>query len=451
MRGMEEKNPRRKRATGNPDHARRRNKPACSDADIEKRLEELVKPAVYAEVDLYRQLGLRNRILNLPVMVSVVLAMIWRQVSGVCDLQRMLARERMLWAAPTRVSQAALSERFLTFPAVLFERVLYEVIRQLPARSQARTRPQPVLLERLKSRFPVCLAVDGTTLEALFRKLKSLQGAPDAGLAGHVVASVDLFTHLPAKLWWFDDPASNDKLAIPGLLAWLRPGSLLVFDLGYFSFPFFDALTESQCVFVTRLRNKTSYQVQKVLVDQPRWRECIVRLGQYRSNPSRHPVRLIEIDLGGQWYRYITNALAPSQLDVAELVGVYECRWHIETTFLLVKRLLGLSYLWVGSLNGVQLQVWATFLFYAILIDLCDDVANQLQLPLQAISVEMVFRSLYYYTVARAQGSGETAAEYLARDARGLGIIKRQRARAGPTLSEQVNSAVMCAAPVSDH
>jgi hypothetical protein len=134
-------------------------------------------------------------------MVSVVLAMIWRQVSGVCDLQRMLARERIPWAAPTRVSQPALSERFLTFPAVLFERVLYGVIRQLPARSQVRTRPQPALLERLKSRFPVCLAADGTTLEALFRKLKSLQGAPDAGQAGHVVAAVDLFTHLPAKLW----------------------------------------------------------------------------------------------------------------------------------------------------------------------------------------------------------------------------------------------------------
>ena len=35
--------------------------------------------------------------------------------------------------------------------------------------------------------------------------------------------------------------------------------------------------------------------------------------------------------------------------------------WRIEQAFNLVKRLLGLSYLWTGSINGVKLQVWATW------------------------------------------------------------------------------------------
>jgi hypothetical protein len=126
--GMANINPRRKRATLNPDHARQRQAPAPADVEIERRLEELLKPAVYAELEYYRQLGLRNRLLTLPVMVSVVLAMIWRRVPGVCTLQRMLAEERILWTEPTAVSQPALSKRFLTFPAVLFERVLYRVI-----------------------------------------------------------------------------------------------------------------------------------------------------------------------------------------------------------------------------------------------------------------------------------------------------------------------------------
>jgi len=38
------------------------------------------------------------------------------------------------------VSQPALSERFLTFPAALFERVRYRVLVHLPARQAARTR-----------------------------------------------------------------------------------------------------------------------------------------------------------------------------------------------------------------------------------------------------------------------------------------------------------------------
>lgn len=448
--GMAKTDPRRKRATLNPDHARQRQAPAVSDAEIERRLDELVKPAVYAELAYYRQLGLRSRLLNLPVMVSVVLAMIWRQVPGVCMLQRMLARERILWTAKTAVSQPSLSERFLTFPAVLFERVLYRVIARLPERFQERRRPHPPLLATVRDRFVACFAVDGTVLEALFRKLQSLQEAPDAPLAGHLVAAVNLFTHLPAKLWWFDNPATNDKAVILDLLAWLVPGSLLVFDLGFFSFPFFDALTDIGCWFVTRLRTKTSFQVERVLVKRPHFRERIVKLGKYRSNPSQHPVRLIEIYVGHHWQQYVTNVLDHHQLNALEVVAFYDHRWHIETTFLLVKRLLNLAYLWVGSLNGVQLQVWATFLFYAILIDLCDAVADQLNLPLERISVEMVYRSLYFYTVAVRDGYTKSAPEYLAEDAPGLGIVKRQRSRASPSLAAQIRNAMLSSAPPSN-
>lgn len=434
--------PRRTRGTGNPDHARRTHSPASADADIAARLEALVKPAVFAELASYRQLGLRTRLLTLPVMVALVLALLWRRVPGVCTLQRMLAHERLLWTTPTTVSQPALSERFLTFPAVLFERVLYRVLARLPERCAARTRPLPPLLQALRPRFAACYVLDGTTLEALFRKLQTLQDRPTAPLAGHLVAACDLTTHLPAKLWWMDDPAANDKAALPGVLAWLPRHSLVVFDLGSFAFPFFDALSATERWFVTRQRAKTSSTVQQVLQARPGVRDRIVRLGQYRSNPSTYSVRLIEVYLHGTWHAYLTNVLDPQQLSVAEVVVLYSYRWRIETTFLLVKRLLDLAYLWVGSLNGVQLQVWATWLFYAILIDLCDDVAEVLQLPLTDVSVEMVYRGLYHYVQATADGYPGTAAAYLAHEARSLGILKRKRPRSQPDLAEQVQQAL---------
>jgi hypothetical protein len=436
-------NPRRKRATANPDHARQTHVPAPADPAIAERLETLVKPAVYAELTYFRQLGLRNRLLSLPVMVAVVLTLIWRRVPGVCTLTRMLNRERLLWAQPTPVSQPALSDRFLTFPAELFERVLQRVLAELPARAAARTRPLPPLFQALHQRFGACYAVDGTTLEALFRKLDSLREAPDAPLAGHLGVVCDLFTHLPAKLWFAADPATNDKALIPMLLDWLRPDSLLVFDLGYFAFAFFDHLTASKCWFVTRLREKTSYTVERVLLNRPQVRDRIVHLGKYRANPSTHPVRLIEVYLGGTWRCYLTNVLDPQRLSVVEVVELYHYRWQIETAFLLVKRLLDLAYLWVGSLNGVQLQVWATFLFYAVLIDLCDEVAEVLQLPLEAISVEMVYRGLYHYVQAVADGYAGTAAAYLAQEATGLGVVKRERARASPPIAAQVRRALL--------
>jgi hypothetical protein len=153
---MSSSNPRRKRATHNPDHARRTHVPAPADTAIAERLDTLVKPAVFAELDYYRQLGLRNRLLSLPVMVALVLTLLWRRVPGVSTLTRMLNREHLLWTAPTSVSQPALSERFLTFPAQLFERVLLRVLAALPARTAARTRPLPPVFEALQPRFRAC-------------------------------------------------------------------------------------------------------------------------------------------------------------------------------------------------------------------------------------------------------------------------------------------------------
>ena len=109
--------------------------------------------------------------------------------------------------------------------------------------------------------------------------------------------------------------------------------------------------------------------------------------------------------------------------------------------------MLDLAFLWVGSLNGVQLQVWATWLFYAVLIDLCDAVAEVLQLPLECISVEMVYRGLYHYVQAVADGYPGTAPEYLAAEAQGLGIVKRERARASPSIAEQVRRALLSQTP----
>jgi hypothetical protein len=442
---MPSPNRKRHRVHVNPDHTRRTHVPAPADAEIEQRLDMLVKPAVYAELDYYRQLGYRNRLLGLPVIVALVLALIWRRVPGVCTLQRMLARERILWVAPTVVSQPALSERFLTFPAVFFERVLYRVLARLPARQAARTRPLAPQLTAIQSRFAACYAVDGTTLEALFRKLLTLQEQPDAPLAGHLGVAVDLISHLPAKVWWADDPATNDKALAPDLVGWLVPNSLVVVDLGYFAYWLFDAITAAKSWFVTRMREKASYTVQQVLVNRAHVRDRIIQLGIYKGNRQcQHPMRLVEVLVNGHWQRYLTNVLDPQCLTVVEVVALYDARWSVETAFLLIKRLLDLAYVWVGSLNGVKLQVFATFLFYAILIDLCDDVANQLDVPLEQVSVEMVYRGLYHYVTAVDQGLfvGD-AVTYLAREAPGLGIIKRPRPRDGPTVAAQIRRALV--------
>ena len=111
------------------------------------------------------------------------------------------------------------------------------------------------------------------------------------------------------------------------------------------------------------------------------------------------------------------------------VVALYWQRWRIEEAYALVKRLLGLAYFWTGSENGICLQLWATWLLYAVLVDLTDAVANALHQPFAALSLEMVYRSLYHFTQACHRGEATDVVQYLAANAKWLGILKRQRKR----------------------
>jgi hypothetical protein len=151
---------------------------------VEAYLHELLGPAVYSQLNAYRQLGLRERILSLPLMVAAVLMLLWRQVPSVHELTRVLNRKNLLWATATQVSQQALDKRLLTFPAILFEQVLMQLLSLLKERWQVRQqRPLPASIAWSHNHFGQIEVVDGSTLETLFRKLESLQDEP-ARLAG---------------------------------------------------------------------------------------------------------------------------------------------------------------------------------------------------------------------------------------------------------------------------
>ena len=127
-------------------------------------------------------------------------------------------------------------------------------------------------------------------------------------------------------------------------------------------------------------------------------------MGQYRSNPCRHPLRMVSVLWQGVWYRYLTNVLDPQVLSARQVCELYRRRWRIEDAFALTKRVLDLAYLWTGSTNAVQLQIYATLIFYAVLLTICQQVAQALGEPLERISVEMVFRAFYHYSRAVERG-----------------------------------------------
>jgi hypothetical protein len=362
-------------------------------------------------------------------MVAAVLTILWRQVPSVHELSRLLAREDLLWCRAVKVSQQALSERFLVFPAELFERVLKELLPRLQQRWQQRqTRPLPESIAYAHRSFEQIWIADGSTLEALFRKLKVLEEVPVGQLAGKIGTVIDLLSRLPVEVWFSEEPRANDTSFIPELLALVKAKTLLILDRGFYDFKFFAALREQGVDFITRPKSNAFWIGQQLLSHTQRVRDQIIFLGTGTNGQPVLKLRLIEVRFERVWYQYLTSVLDPQVLPPLVVADLYRRRWRIEDAFNTIKRLLNLSYLWTGSLNGLQLQIWATWLFFALLVDLGDAVADRLGLPFERISLEMLLRGLYHFSRAFSQGLVSDPVAYFADPAnQDLGVVKRLR------------------------
>jgi IS4 transposase len=165
----------------------------------------------------------------------------------------------------------------------------------------------------------------------------------------------------------------------------------LLLDRGFYHFSFWQRLIDRKIDFITRLKKRAAIQVLEVFTESYSLRDRKIKLGSGTKRTPYITLRLVEVKSGKVWHSYLTSVLDPEIFPPYVVADLYGKRWRIEEAFNTVKRLLGLSYLWVGSLNGVKLQIWGTWLFYAILIDLGDAVADELSLPFDRISLEMIY------------------------------------------------------------
>ena len=400
---------------------------APSAPQVEARLSELIQPATFAQVASFQQMGLRERVLTLPVMMAFVLSLIWRHLGSVAEATRVLRQEGLLWVEPTKVSSQALTARLGSLPACLFEQVLHDILPQMQQRWQSRQRPIPPALAWAQQHFPAVLARDGSTLDALLHKVGLLQGRDKRALAGRMAGLLNLATRLPRQLWYEDDSQAHDQRFWQRVIATLEPGVLLIFDLGFVNYAHYDDLTAKKLSFITRVAERMALQVERVLQANGAVHDLLVWVGSSESSRCQHLLRLVEVKHGDRWYRYLTNVLDPEVLPAVYVMVLYWQRWRIEDAFAIVKRLLGLAYFWSGSSNGVQVQLWASWLVYAVLVDLTDAVAAALEKPAAALSLEMVYRGLYHFTQASQRGLADDVVAYLAANATWLGILKRPR------------------------
>jgi hypothetical protein len=257
-----------------------------------------------------------------------------------------------------------------------------------------------------RSRYPHVIAIDGSTLDRVARRLPWLRGVPaddDALLPGKLLAAFDIERQCFWNVQITDLPRQNEKVPAPSLLSTIPTGSLILADLGFFSFAWFDRLTDQGYAYISKLRAKTSTIPAQVLVDQPRVRDSLVWLGAYRADQAKHLVRLIEVEHQGEWIRFITNERDPDRLSVQEAVAFYARRWDIELAFKLVKRDLGLHLLWSAKWEVLLAQVWGVLLIAQVAFHLRGEVARRAEVDLCDVSLALLAREM-----PRLMAAGET-------------------------------------------
>lgn len=396
------------------------------DEKITTCLSELVKPTTDEEQAWFTQFGLRLRKLSLSVMLAIVISLIWRQIgAGGSEAVRLLQLDGLLWVPTMSISQQAISERLRTFPASLFFQLMVSRLPIFQYRSQSRQRPLPLALAWAQKRYQSVLAVDGSTLDALLRHVGLLRAEVKNPLAGKMMTILNVCTLLPHSIWFDPAAQANDQRFWPELMATIPAGSLLLLDGGFTNFKRFIQLATAnpKITFIIPARSNLVSEVKRSIVKTPQIHDYLVWIG---SGDDRQLMRLVKLFCQGQWYEYLTNELDPNHLPAPYVAALYEHRWRIEDAFNTVKRLLGLAYFWTGSQNGVELQIWGTWLVYMVLIDLSDAVAEALNTSLLTISMEMIYRGLYHFGQAYAKGKADDPVTYLVLHAKLLGIVKRK-------------------------
>ena len=129
---------------------------------------------------------------------------------------------------------------------------------------------------------------------------------------------------------WRENVQANCKVEVMSLLAGLEPGSLLLFDLGYFAFWWFDELSQQGSHWVSRLREKTSDELVHVF-----WRfeghlDALIWLRTHRADRADKLVRLVRFWDGEQLHTSITNVLDPRQLSMQAIAQLYARSFDIE-------------------------------------------------------------------------------------------------------------------------
>ncbi len=316
----------------------------------------------------------RPRVLPAMALWAGLLVCVLRGFGSQLAVWRLIS-ERGLWFFPRfPVTDQAVYKRLQSAGTAPLERLFGQISTVLAERGRG------AVSERLAPFAPEVVGIDESTLDAVSRRLPALRGVPAGDsrlLPGKLAGVFDIRRQQWRRVSFQPHPHQNAKVGARDLVAALPAGALVVADLGYFGFAWFDWLTDRGYYWLSRLRAKTSYKVIHVFYERGAVFDGLVWLGAHRADRASHAVRLVTFRQGGTLRRYITNVREPHTFPLRAMAKVYARRWDIEMALALVKHHLKLRLLWSAKPVVIQQQIWATLIISQVLQALRLEVASE--------------------------------------------------------------------------
>lgn len=346
-------------------------------------------------------------------------ALVWCFLQGwhsQLDLWRQICTEQLGGFAPVQVSDQAVYKRLalsgITALRLVLESVSANLAQQLGSLQDWRLAPFASAI----------IAIDESKLDQVRRWLSCLREVPIGDgrlLAGRLSCLFDVRRQQWIRVDILPEATANSLVYARQLIDGLLAGTLLLFDLGYFSFEWLDELTRRGFFWVGRLRERGSYRIIHVFTQQDGYLDALVWLGAYRADRARYAVRLIQIDRGKRIHRYLTNVLDPRVLSGADVVRLYQRRWDIELAFRALKDHLRVNVLWSAKWEVIQVQILASVILAQVFHAQQVQIAAHNHVDVFDVSLDLLIRLLPPKLLA-----GQSISQFVAQYGQSMRIIR---------------------------
>lgn len=329
----------------------------------------------------------RRRALTAGSMLGLLMVAQLERVRGIDELLRRgwghMSRSYALGHLRQPVSRQAFSRRLKMLPWQIFRdllAVLFSGYTELVNPGQG-----------LYHGIYTVQAIDGSVVDVAARLIQTWAGFSGRGRAKGRKAQVKIHALFDVTL------GNPNVVAVTGakrseiqqarklvLEAVKRGFTILVTDLGYFTFAFFHYLIKAKAFFVARLKARTRCRRLRRLGR----RDWLVRVGGWTPSQPTLILRLVGVREGREIYWYLTNLLPEHGMVPADIRALYKKRWSIEHFFKAWKHVLQGGKFFCYNANGIKIQIYASLCAFVLVRTLVAQAAVQYRFAPDAIGFE---------------------------------------------------------------